>query len=617
MVSFRKFFSILIMMAVILFMFQFTQVIKEQISDYDVNPYAAEEKLPDFGGQDQERSDRPPEGEDQSRGPIVYIGEESFRTASIVRQWCSYTKRDLAVWARVREDSWETQRRPEYILVDSAAVDYGKETGLLKAYADQGIHLIFLNLPDVSAVESNEMLKELLGIHHVQAEQVETEGIHLFGDFLLGGAYIYRPEREEDKKRQDLALTMPWYVTLSGTKTYMVGMLDELLKEEPAKNEYFPAVIWRNSYHDARVYAVNGEYMSGFTGLGILSGMVYETESYALYPVVNAQNLLLTDYPVFAEENAEAMERIYSRPPKAVQQDIIWPSLLSTVRRSGWKLTCFLSPQYEYLDEAEPSPENVRFYLQQFRESSAEAGLSLRRQAGISIREKLQKDAEFYASTGSAYRYTAACAALEDIPELRAGEEPYAADLKTVAFPASADRPLVFCEADGLTGQGIVGNMKSHTYSEDLRLRGIETALGYSNMQIDMHEVLWPESEQSHWEKLYEKVASNMDTYWKPFAGFEKTTLSESGRRLRLFQNLRYMDRREEDRIFLDVEQMEEESWFLLRTHGEKIGNIQGAEYEELEKDAYLLHVTEEHVEIGLEQNRGVLTYTMPDAKSD
>ena len=41
MVSFRKFFSILIMMAVILFMFQFTQVIKEQISDYDVNPYAA------------------------------------------------------------------------------------------------------------------------------------------------------------------------------------------------------------------------------------------------------------------------------------------------------------------------------------------------------------------------------------------------------------------------------------------------------------------------------------------------------------------------------------------------------------------------------------------------
>ena len=135
MVSFRKFFSILIMMAVILFMFQFTQVIKEQISDYDVNPYAAEEKLPDSGGPDQERSDRPPEGEDQSRGPIVYIGEESFRTASIVRQWCSYTKRDLAVWARVREDSWDTQRRPEYILVDSAAVAYGKETGRLKAYA--------------------------------------------------------------------------------------------------------------------------------------------------------------------------------------------------------------------------------------------------------------------------------------------------------------------------------------------------------------------------------------------------------------------------------------------------------------------------------------------------
>ena len=45
MVSLRNFFSIMLMMAVILFMFQFSQIIKEHESNYDVNPYMSAEKL--------------------------------------------------------------------------------------------------------------------------------------------------------------------------------------------------------------------------------------------------------------------------------------------------------------------------------------------------------------------------------------------------------------------------------------------------------------------------------------------------------------------------------------------------------------------------------------------
>ena len=144
-----------------------------------------------------------------------------------------------------------------------------------------------------------------------------------------------------------------------------------------------------------------------------------------------------------------------------------------------------------------------------------------------------------------------------------------------------------------------------------MRLRSLETALGYCNVKIDMHDVLWPESDDTHWERVYESVASNLDTWWKPFGSFTKTTLTQSDTRLRTFLNLDYATGREKDRVRLEVEGLEGEAWFLLRTHGEGVAEITGAECQEVERDAYLLRVTEPQVEIQLEKNRGILKYTM------
>lgn len=44
MVSRRNFFGILVMMAVLLFMFQFSSVIKENESDYNINAYGTDRK---------------------------------------------------------------------------------------------------------------------------------------------------------------------------------------------------------------------------------------------------------------------------------------------------------------------------------------------------------------------------------------------------------------------------------------------------------------------------------------------------------------------------------------------------------------------------------------------
>ena len=690
MVSRRNFLSIIVMMVVLLFMFQFSQVIKENDSDYDINAYALEEIVPNApiwqadarqgndnsgnGSQGNVNSGKGNQGnsapDDAAPGGktristyqgnfVVFCGSEQGDVYKVVEQWCIYTKRGLVVYENPGDYRTEKGNLPEAFLVDSTDIDLSKSISTFSKMTDLGVTLIFCNLPDAASVKRNVQLCALLGIEQVPSEQIEVEGMHLFPGFLLGGEIWYMTPREEDKKNQDLNLNIPWYITAGGTKTYMVGILEELLAEEEAKNEYFPPLIWRNSYGQSKVFVVNGDYLSDMTGLGILDAMMYEADSYVVYPIINAQNALVTNYPEFAGENDGVMMELYSRQMESVQRDICWPDLATLIERNKLKLTCMFAPQYNYLDEMEPSGKTVPFYLQQLKETEAEAGMSLTYGEGVTLEEKLTRDEEFYTSIQNRYLYTSAFVEQDNFHQMEGALTNTALleNIRTVASDFSRKEPVIsWYEAagdgtsnggtsgsnggtdssnggiddgrDGVNGgstegndaqnsnrmitlQSVTSDVKTHTYSNDLFVRSMETALGYSNVRIDMHDVLWPQSAEDQWENMYDSMASNLNTYWKAFANFAQTTLTESDRRIRTFLNLDYRDRREEDCVYLEI-YGSEESWFLLRVHGEEIASISGAEYREIENGTYLLHVTGGQAEIYLRKNQGLLEYTYP-----
>ena len=641
MVSRRNFFSIVVMMAVLLFMFQFSQVIKENESDYDVNTYAMEEIIPNTPiwraevrqGDESQEGNVPGNKEQGGMGGevqfvasdgayAVFLGSKGGDVYPVVEQWCVYTKRGLTVCHEPEDYNIEKDNMPEVFLVDSTDINLLEHVSFFTELTDLGVTLVFCNLPNAAEVKKDEELCALLGIGEVVSEQIEVEGIHLFPGFLLGGGIRYVAADEEEKKNQDMNLLVPWYITKGGTKTYMVGVLEEILKEEEARNEYYPPLIWRNSFGNAKLFAVNGEYLSDMTGVGILDAMMYETDSYVIYPVINAQNALVTNYPEFAGENDEVMMELYSRKMAAVQRDIFWPDLATLIERNKLKLTCLFAPQYQYLDESEPSGENVSFYLQQLKETGAEAGMSLTYGKGIALAEKLLKDEQFYNSHENRYMYTAAFVEQENFEQIGGvlTERTLMKDIRTIASDFPASEPVIswyssVCmgqmESADITLQNVTSNVKTHTFSNDLFVRSMETALGYSNVRIDMHDVLWPQSKEDQWENMYDSMSSNLNTYWKAFSSFDQTTLTESDRRVRGFLNLDYRDRREGDRIYLETYGVAE-SWFLLRVHGEEITSIAGAEYQEIENGTYLLHVTEGAAEITLCKNRGLLKYTYP-----
>ena len=121
----------------------------------------------------------------------------------------------------------------------------------------------------------------------------------------------------------------------------------------------------------------------------------------------------------------------------------------------------------------------------------------------------------------------------------------------------------------------------NYSYSDDIRMRSIQSSLAYTNVMLNMHDIFWPQQKTDRWQIMQKHFSSNILTYWKKFTGFDSMTLSESNTRIRTFLNLDFSESRTENEITLETS--EKGSWFLLRTHGEEIAEIEGGTEKEIE----------------------------------
>ena len=605
MVSRRNYLTIAMMFVILLFMFQFTGVMKEQLSEYESNEYA-DDTTTSF-----QRSDAfLAEQTSADACEVIYVGEAGGAEESVVKTWCSYRKRtffcssSLALLDSLQDDALQV------LVVDGSKVTSEEEVAVLRREAQMGVTVIFATLPQSSVIREYQDLRELLGIRAVIADEIPLAGMHLFSGFLLGGEEIYEVTEPGEEERQDMNPSVPWYTTGAGTKTYMVGTLsDETIEqtvdneiraqyagmeEEAAKNSLLPAILWRNSVDTAKIFCVNGDYLADISAVGILDAMMGETYDYDIYPVINAQNLVIADLPAFVSENEEEMQKRYSQSAQAVYQEIVWPSLTSIASRTGAKMTCMMTPQFTYTDEEEPDGENVTYYLKRLKEEHAEAGLSADSMEGIPLSEKIKQDQTFWQTYAPSYRFLSLYAdGVKSIGE----ESALPAEIRTVALGSGASEAVGYLN-ENVTLQPSTSSGIWHTFLDDFKVKCMETALGYSNITLDLYSVTYPEGDEDSWEKISKKIAANLGTYWKAYEAFDATTLTESDVRIRRFLALDYKQQRTDNVITLSLEHREDAAWFLLRLHGEKVTEVAGGSFEEIEDGVYLILAEEDEVSV-------------------
>lgn len=595
MVSKRKFFSIATMMFVLFFLFQFSMVLRDSKNTYDINSSLTKKKA---DGENQWTPSDSVTGADSS---VVFVGNKAGDMGTAVSRWCTYAKRKLISCKSVSTYKSDDKNLPEMMILESEKYADGDNLTTLETLEKKGVIIVFGCLENAKNIQNNKALMKFLGIQKVVAEETHLAGVKLFEGLLLGGEVTYNTSKDkEEKKRQDLELDVPWYQVGSGTKTYMVGLLDEKTGKN-VENEDLPTIIWRNGIDYGSVFAVVGDYMKDSTALGLLDGMRAEALSYTIYPIVNAQNLSMVNLPVFADENNTEMLKLYSQSATGIARDIMWPALISVVEKSDMKMTCFIQPQADYTDDIEPKSGNLEFYLKQMKEQNAEAGISLEYQELDKAEDKVTKDTEFFENEKTDYRFGVAFAKEKDLKGiLKDTDSGLLGDVGTLVCDYTENHPVVSYYSDSVTLQTVTSDGMNYAYSDDIRMRSIQTALGYTNVMLDMYDIFWPQEKTDRWEVMQKRFSSNLLTYWKNFRDFDSTTLSESNARIRRFLNLAYSQSREDDTITLQTS--EAGSWFILRTHGEEIDEIDGGSQTEIEADAYLICAEDTTVKIRLKE---------------
>ena len=607
MLSKRNFAMMITMIIVVLVLFLFPVGLKEYFNDYDVN-HAAETEPIEKNMQEQdltwELGDNPeavPAGYQ-----VLHFGTTDSEYYRGIQEWADYRKKALRTVSSLDEISQTEIAQTACLLVDGEmlADDPEPEAERLTKYVEQGGVVIFYRLPDYHVIEGCSVLQKLLGVQFLRGESVQLSEIWLFSGFLLGGETHYSFEDAKEPELIDLERNVPWYDISSRTKSYMVGFLTDAEKTALGlENEDMPALIWRSNMGTGSVFAVNGDYMEGQTAPGLLDAMLYEASDYALYSVVNAQNLSIAGFPDLTVENEEQMAEIYGMTTQQFCRDILWPSLVASIQKGNWKVTAFVSVKQSDFSMNEPSKSDLIDYLKFFNEETTEAGASLGRIGSSDLRASVEQEHDTLNAWGLNYVFAGGYIRKENREQLStlldsSGQMEYFQDIRTVVGEYDPDQQILSWLTDRITLQNTTANAYRHSDQDSLRLKSLETALGYSNILVDMYQVLWPEASGDSWEHVAEKMAANIDTYWKPFSAFERTTISESDNRVRNFLNGNIESTRSGNEITVRTTGFTGDAYLLLRTHGEEPETMAGGTWKQVEEDTYLLQLTSQEATV-------------------
>lgn len=598
MLSKRVYFTVSALMMLVLFMFQFSGIIRKKYNNFDENKYAVSEK------NDLNKNNVFTVLTDEDKvvksisGYIVYIGDINTKTGNTVYEWCSYTKRNLLVYKTVSQYHRYNEKYPDAILIDSDYVNIDRDIDTFSLLTDYGINLVFCTLPSYSEISENQRFEQLCGISP-HRESVNASGLKLYSGFLFGGEAWYTKENDPDGKFQNMKLTMPWYNTSNATKTYMSAVVES---EDGSKidNEDQPAVIWRKSHDHAYVFCINGDYIKDISGIGILTAIMSESKDLDIYPVVDSQSVIVNNFPMFSFENDDAVEKYYLRNTSSLLENVIWPDISNLAESTGARFTFMAAPQINYSDNNLVSVREMDYFFRLFSEISSEAGLTTTRDDATSIDEKLTADAGIFSNYLSNYKFTSIIARKDELENVLSSQNSLIDDVNTIVTDSQdyGGTKLFSYVNDNVINVECPVTSDKYTYSDDFRQRCFQTALAYTNIEFNMTGVCNPDDEKELWNEEIKSKSTALTSYMKNSKMFTKCSISQADKRIREFMAADYSYKQNSSYVSLDITGAQDTARFIVRLRTGDVENVSGAVCTKVEKGVYLITAQSKHVEM-------------------
>lgn len=599
MISRANYIAITLIMCVVLLMFQLTGISENVLMNTGENIYSAE-AVPE-GQISLEMTRYEQQGErlyvsalQADKDTVGLIGTEDEDCLSVAREWSISQKREYCYYENIGEAAAD-ETGAGFLIIDGEKLGSAEDVEILKSLAEQGRNLVVSGLPDVQVMDRNRDLMRALGILRIEADEIEVDGFKLFAGLVIGGETVY----------MDYEQQMPYAMLDDSVTAYAVAQSEDAWIQD-VENEELPAIIWRYAPDAGKVYVVNGDYLTGQLGAGILTGFAADTDEVYVYPVANAQVSVVENYPVLTNENPEVMEQEYGQDSSIVFRDILWPSIVAIYYDTDDAMTVTAAPRLDYDDQGELNESLMDFYYEQVTKETGEIGLSGYQVSDVPLREKLQEDLELYKEVLPDYeiRTFQAGGLEEEDYERLVGEGHLLSDVDTVLTDYDGDSAESFFSYldNGVLQLPVYMDSRVMEDEDDFRSRCLQTAYGYYGTALDTSKVIYPESDDDSWNIISNDWSKNYRPYRTPFEAFEKTTATEADRRVRNYLALEYEAQIGEDRIEITADSPDGASYYVVRIHGKEIGEVTGGTCEEIEKGWYLVTVEDESVQITLKQ---------------
>lgn len=520
----------------------------------------------------------------------IIVSDKQGSTASVMREWCLYTKHRYQVFTHLPDSSEISDCRALFFgedMIDRTSLP------ILMQYAETGVDMIFTQLPDYAILKRNPDLADFFGIGGFVQDHYQLDGVYIFDEFFLGGDRIYAKDDDFGDTDADVQLEIPYYVLRPG---YLM-FAQAISPDKSVDYRDLPGLLWRTNTGASNVYVVNTDIFTGKRLLGLLTAFLSQSDAYDIYPVVNAQTISMVDFPMLSNENTEALQAIYSRDAEALGRDVIWPSAAKILRNYEGSYNFFMAPQLDYTDAADASAEFISFYRQEIERLSGALGISMNQISDMPLDEMAVRNNIFLTEALPTYRFTAAYVTDEQQEILRKeGMIAPLSDVTLLMTDEQADKPLMGFVNDKTLTVSFTTDGFIHESMDDLHLLSIETALGMNNQKVEMSRAFYPDS-TGDWNELTLQW-SRGDTYQKPFEAFDAVTVYELEQRVRNFLALDYSASLNNQVITLNVSGQADQSSFVLRLFSHEIVSVSGASYTQMSDTAYLLRPNGATVEI-------------------
>lgn len=247
----------------------------------------------------------------------------SLKTEEQLKAVLNYMKKDYQIMSMDQQ----VQNLSDFdcIFLTFERLDFLKNLSDYIDYVNAGGDLVFLARPVTD--KSFESISSLLGIKKYAKELIDTSGIKVLSDVMMG-ANGFESKTEAILNRSiDLEL---------------------MLDIKPLLKSYTDVpLLWEKDYGKGRFIVFNGTILNAKNNRGVLVGVIGLGKENLIYPVINVKMIHIDDFP--APIPAGRNEKIYEEFSRDIPQfykEVWWPEMIKISKKFDIKYSSFVIESY-------------------------------------------------------------------------------------------------------------------------------------------------------------------------------------------------------------------------------------------------------------------------------